>query len=192
MIGVEGGKRVCYQQKEQKPSDRKETVAVSPTMSKFVRKKTEHIAATPCEPTVSRNQSVSRKRRSIRGKTFHGSFRVRKLMNNQNFSKNKRKRHPKNERMRRLDSLVSLGIPSLMSFNCFVIQEVCGRIRQGSKNSGTFSLVLLLWPRNFSKKKLIVSNKTSNFEFFHKGIKILDSAKSSSCCLSVHFITRKQ
>ena len=56
-----------------KASVRKETDAVSATKPKIVRKKPEHTAATPSEPTVSRGRSVSRKR-SIRGKSNHGSF----------------------------------------------------------------------------------------------------------------------
>ena len=41
----------------------KETEAVSATKPKIVCKKTEHTAATPSEPTVSRGRRVSRKRR---------------------------------------------------------------------------------------------------------------------------------
>ena len=50
-----------------------ETDAVSATKPKILRKKPEHTAATPSEPTVSRGWSVSRKR-SIRGKGNHGSI----------------------------------------------------------------------------------------------------------------------
>ena len=71
IIGVEGAKGICYQWKE-KASVRKETVAVSATKPKIVRKKkTEHTAATPCEPALSRGRGVSKKR-SIRGKSNHG------------------------------------------------------------------------------------------------------------------------
>ena len=58
---------------KKKASVRKETVAVSTTKPKIVRKKTEHTAATPCEPALSRGRSVSKKR-SIRGKSNHGSI----------------------------------------------------------------------------------------------------------------------
>ena len=52
---------------KQRASVCKETVAVSATRPKIVRKKPEHTAATLSEPTVSRGRSVSRKG-SVRGK----------------------------------------------------------------------------------------------------------------------------
>ena len=58
---------------KKKATVRKETDAVSVAKPKLVHKKTEHIAATPSEPTFSRGRSVSKKR-SIRGKSNHGSF----------------------------------------------------------------------------------------------------------------------
>ena len=56
-----------------KASVRKETVAVSSTKPKIVRKKPEHTAATLCEPALSRGRGVSKKR-SIRGKSNHGAI----------------------------------------------------------------------------------------------------------------------
>ena len=71
VIGVEGGKGICYQWKEKgqcwqgdRCSFRHETQDRA--------EKPEHTATTPSEPTVSRGRSVSR-RRSIRGKSNHGS-----------------------------------------------------------------------------------------------------------------------
>ena len=54
-----------------KASVRKETVAVSAAKPKIARKKPEHTAATPSEPSMTRGRSVSRKR-SIRGKSNPG------------------------------------------------------------------------------------------------------------------------
>ena len=56
---------------KKKASVRKETVAVSATKPKIVRKNQNTLPPTPSEPTSSR--SVSRKR-SIRGKSNHGSI----------------------------------------------------------------------------------------------------------------------
>ena len=56
-----------------KASVRKETVAVSATITQDRAQKPEHTAATLSEPTVSRGRTVSRKR-SIRGKSNHGSI----------------------------------------------------------------------------------------------------------------------
>ena len=73
LIGVEGGKGICFFSVKKKASVRRETNAVSGMRVTIVRKKTEHNAATPSEPSVSRGRSVSRKR-SIRGKGHHGAF----------------------------------------------------------------------------------------------------------------------
>ena len=71
-IGVEGGKGICYQWKEKgqcSQGDRCSFRHEAPDLAQ----KPEHTAATPSEPTVSRDRSVSRKR-SIRGKSNHGSI----------------------------------------------------------------------------------------------------------------------
>ena len=56
-----------------KASVRKETVAVSATKPKILRKNQNTLPSQPSQPSMTRGRSVSRKR-SIRGKGNHGSF----------------------------------------------------------------------------------------------------------------------
>ena len=65
MIGIEGGKGICYGSQGDRGSFRHET--------QDRVQKTERTAATPSEPTVSRGRRVSRKR-SIRGRGNYGSI----------------------------------------------------------------------------------------------------------------------
>ena len=58
---------------KKKVSDRKDTVAVSATKPKIVRKNHNTPHATPLEPELSRGRGVSKKS-SIRGKGNHGSI----------------------------------------------------------------------------------------------------------------------
>ena len=72
LIGVEGGKGICYQWKEKGQCSQGDRCSFRHETQDRVQKP-EHTAATLSEPTVSRGRSVSRKR-SIRGKGNHGSI----------------------------------------------------------------------------------------------------------------------
>ena len=72
LIGVEGGKGICYQFKEKGQCSQADRCSFRPETQDRAQKP-EHTAATPSESTVSRGRSVSRKR-SIRGKSNHGSI----------------------------------------------------------------------------------------------------------------------
>ena len=72
LIGVEGGKGICYQWKEKGQCSQGDRCSFRHETQDRAQKP-EHTAATPSEPTVSRGRSVSRKR-SIRGKSNHGSI----------------------------------------------------------------------------------------------------------------------
>ena len=71
LIGVEGGKGICYQWKEKSQCSQGDRCSFRHEAQDGA-KKPEHTAASPSEPTLSRGRSVSRKR-SIRGKSNHGS-----------------------------------------------------------------------------------------------------------------------
>ena len=72
LIGVEGGKGICYQWKEKGQCSHGDRCSFRHETQDRARKP-EHTAATPSEPTVSRGRCVSSKR-SIRGKGNHGSI----------------------------------------------------------------------------------------------------------------------
>ena len=72
LIGVEGGKGICYQWKEEGQCSQGDRCSFRHETQDRAQKP-EHTAATPSEPTVSGGRSVSRKR-SIRGKSNHGSI----------------------------------------------------------------------------------------------------------------------
>ena len=72
LIGVEGGKGICYQWKEKYQCSQGERCSFRHETQDRAQK-TEHTATTLSEPTVSRGRSVSRKR-SIRSKSNHGSI----------------------------------------------------------------------------------------------------------------------
>ena len=63
LIGVEGGKNTCYQWKEKGQRSQGDRCSFRQKAQDRAQKP-EHTAATPSEPTVSRDRSVSRKRRS--------------------------------------------------------------------------------------------------------------------------------
>ena len=71
-IGVEGGKGICYQWKEEGQCSQGDRCSFLHE-SQDRAQKPEHTAATPAERALSRGRSVSRKR-SIRGKSNHGSI----------------------------------------------------------------------------------------------------------------------
>ena len=72
LIGVEGGKGICYQWKEKGQCSKGDRCNFRHETQDRVQNP-EHTAATPSGPTVSRGRSASRKR-SIRGKGNHGSI----------------------------------------------------------------------------------------------------------------------
>ena len=72
IIGVEGGKGICYQWKEKGQCSQGDRCSFRHENQDRAQKP-DNTAATPSEPTVSRGRSVSRKR-SIRGKSNHGSI----------------------------------------------------------------------------------------------------------------------
>ena len=72
IIGVEGGKGICYQYKEECQCSQGDRCSFRHE-TQYRAQKPEHTAATPSEPALSRGRSVSRKR-SIRGKSNHGSI----------------------------------------------------------------------------------------------------------------------
>ena len=72
MSGDQGGNGICYQWKEKGQCSQGDRCFFRHETQDRAQK-TEHIAATPSEPTVSRGRSVSRKR-SIRGKSNHGAI----------------------------------------------------------------------------------------------------------------------
>ena len=72
LIGVGGGKGICYQWKEKGQCSQGDRCSFRHETQDRAQKQ-EHTAATPSEPTVSRGRSVSRKR-SIRGKSNHVSI----------------------------------------------------------------------------------------------------------------------
>ena len=72
LIGVEGGKGICYQWKEKGQCSQGDRCSFRHETQDRAQKP-EHTAATASEPTLSRGRSVSRKR-SIRGKSNHGSI----------------------------------------------------------------------------------------------------------------------
>ena len=72
LIGVEGGKGICYEWKEKGQCSQGDRCSFRHETQDRAQKP-EHTAATHSEPTVSRGRSVSRKR-SIRGKGNHGSL----------------------------------------------------------------------------------------------------------------------
>ena len=94
MSGVEGGKGTCYQWKEKGQCSKGDQCSVR-YGSNDRAQKPEHNAATPSEPSLSRDRSVSKKR-SIQGKSNHGAILARdRLVNigilpSVNFSKQKR------------------------------------------------------------------------------------------------------
>ena len=71
ICGVDGGKGICYQWKEKGQCSQGDRCSFRHATQDRAQKP-EHTAATPLEPTLSR-RSVSKKR-SIRGKTNHGSI----------------------------------------------------------------------------------------------------------------------
>ena len=72
LIGVEGGKGICYQWKEKGQCSQGDRCSFHHETQDRAQKP-EHTAATPSEPTASRGRAVSRKR-SSRGKSNHGSL----------------------------------------------------------------------------------------------------------------------
>ena len=72
IIGVEGGKGVCYQGKEKSQCSQGDRCSFRHETQDRTQKP-EHTAATVSEPALSRGRSVSKKS-SIRGKSNHGSF----------------------------------------------------------------------------------------------------------------------
>ena len=91
---VEGGKSICYRWKEKGQCSKGDQCSVR-YESNDRAQKPEHNAATPSEPSLSRDRSVSKKR-SIQGKSNHGVILARdRLVNigilpSVNFSKQKR------------------------------------------------------------------------------------------------------
>ena len=73
LIGVEGGKGICYQWKE-KASVRMETSAVSVTKPKIVQKNHNTLPPLSSEPIVSRGRSVCRGRETSEAKVTMGPF----------------------------------------------------------------------------------------------------------------------
>ena len=73
MSGGEGGKGICYQWKEKGQCSHGDRCSFQHESNDRAQKKTEHTAATPSGPTVSRGRSVF-KRRSIQGKSRHGAI----------------------------------------------------------------------------------------------------------------------
>ena len=71
IIGVEGGKDICYQWNRIRPVFARRPLQFPPLQDRA--QKPNHNPATPSEPTVSPDRSVSRKR-SIRGKSNHGAI----------------------------------------------------------------------------------------------------------------------
>ena len=72
IIGVEGGKGICYQWKEKGQCSQRDRCSFRHD-TKDRAQKPEHTAATPPQPALSQGRSVSEKR-SIRGKSNHESF----------------------------------------------------------------------------------------------------------------------
>ena len=72
IIGVDGGKGVCYQWREKGQCLQGDRCSFR-HVTQDRAQKPEHTAATPSEPALSRGGSVSGKR-SIRGKSNHGSI----------------------------------------------------------------------------------------------------------------------
>ena len=72
IIGVEGGKGICYQWKEKCQCSQVDRCSFRHD-TKYRAKKLEHITAILSEPALSRGRSVSRKR-SIRGESDHESI----------------------------------------------------------------------------------------------------------------------
>ena len=72
LIGVEGGKGICYKWKERGQCSHGDRCSFHHETQDRAQKP-EHTAATLSEPTVSRGRSVSRKR-SIRGKSIRRSI----------------------------------------------------------------------------------------------------------------------
>ena len=68
IIGVDGGKRTCYQRKEKDQCSQGDRCSSRHTTQDRAQKP-EHTAAAPSEPAVSR-----RRKRSIGGKSIHGSI----------------------------------------------------------------------------------------------------------------------
>ena len=71
-LALKEEKVLCYQWKEKGPCSQGDKCSVRHESNDRAQK-TEHTAATPSEPTVSRGRSVSRKR-CIRGNSNHGSI----------------------------------------------------------------------------------------------------------------------
>ena len=72
IMGVQGGKSICYQWKEKGQCSQGDRCSFRHEAQDRAQNP-EHTAATPSEPALSRGGSVSRKR-SIRGKSNHGSI----------------------------------------------------------------------------------------------------------------------
>ena len=72
LVGVEGGKGICYKWKEKGQCSHGDRCSFHHETQDRAQKP-EHTAATPSEPTVSRGRSVSRKG-SIRGRSIHRSI----------------------------------------------------------------------------------------------------------------------
>ena len=72
LIGVEGGKGICYQWKDKGQCSQGDRCSFRHESNDRAQKP-EHNAATPSKLSLSRGRSVSRKR-SIRGKSNHGAI----------------------------------------------------------------------------------------------------------------------
>ena len=73
MSGVERRKGICYQWKEKGQCSEGDQCSFRQE-SNARAQKSEHKAATPSEPSMSRGRSVSKKKKSIQGKSLHGAI----------------------------------------------------------------------------------------------------------------------